>query len=112
MKKKNRLLTNKDFKSVLDKRNNVSCGEFVVYAKKNELNYARIGISVSSKLGNSVIRHKIKRQIVAMINKIFDLNSNFDVVIIARNKFLSNNYFENEEILKKMLFKLNNREEK
>lgn len=112
MKKINRLLKNKDFKSVLDKRNNVSCGEFVVYAKKNELSYTRIGISVSSKIGNSVVRHKIKRQITEMIRKNISLDDNVDFVIIARNKFLSKSFHENEEILKKMLFKLNKREEK
>ena len=112
MKKKNRLLKNKDFKNVLDKRNNVSCGEFVIYAQKNDFNCTRIGISVSSKIGNSVVRHKIKRQITEMVRKNVDLDDNVDFVIIARNKFLSNNFNENEEILKKMLFKLNKREEK
>ena len=96
MKKKNRLLTNKYFKNVLDKKNSVSCGEFVIYAKKNDLNYVRVGISVSSKIGNSVVRHKIKRQISMMF----------------RNKFLFNNFHDNEENLKKMLFKLCKREEK
>ena len=112
MKKKNRLLTNRDFKNVLDKRISVSCGEFVVYVKKNDLGYARIGISVSSKIGNSVVRHKIKRQINEMIKNNVDLNKGLDFVIIARNNFLSNTFCENEESLKKMFFKLYKREEK
>ena len=112
MKNKNRLLTNKDFKNVLDKKNSVSCGEFVIYAKKNDLNYVRVGISVSSKIGNSVVRHKIKRQISMMFRNNFDLSYNLDIVIIARNKFLFNNFHDNEENLKKMLFKLCKREEK
>ena len=106
MKKKNRLLTNKDFKSVLDKKNSVSCGEFVIYSKKNNLNYSRIGISVSSKIGNSVVRHRIKRQISEIVRNNFNLELGVDVVIIARNKFLSNNFKNNEEKMKKMLFGL------
>ena len=112
MKKENRLLKNKDFKNVLDNRNSVSCGEFVAYAKKNDLNYARIGISVSSKIGNSVIRHRIKRQITEIVRNNFNLNANFDVVIIARNKFLNNNYSENEKKLNKILADLIKREGK
>ena len=73
MKKEYRLLKNKDFKNVLDERKSVACGEFIVYKKKNELNHARIGISVSSKIGNSVVRHKVKRQISEMIREIFEL---------------------------------------
>ena len=63
MKKINRLLKNKDFKNVLDAKKSVACGEFVVYVKNNEFSCLRAGISVSSKIGNSVVRHKIKRQI-------------------------------------------------
>lgn len=103
MKKENRLLKNRDFKYVLDGKNSVSCGEFVIFQRKNHVNHARIGISVSSKIGNSVVRHKIKRQITEMIRKMFDFNNNLDVVIIVRNGFLYNDYSKNETKLKKML---------
>lgn len=106
MKKKNRLLTNRDFKNVLDKKNSVSCGEFVIYSKKNDLSYSRIGISVSSKIGNSVVRHKIKRQISEIVRNNFNFELGIDVVIIARNKFLLNDFMKNEEKMKKMLLGL------
>lgn len=103
MKKENRLLKNKDFKHVLDGKNSVSCGEFVIFKRKNALEHARIGISVSSKIGNSVVRHKIKRQITEMVRKIFDLNVNLDIVIIVRNGFLYNDFLKNETKLRKLL---------
>ena len=109
MKKENRLLKNKDFKDVLDARNSVACGEFVVYKKINNLNHARIGVSVSSKIGNSVVRHKIKRQISEMIKEIFDVNKNIDIVIIVRNKFLNNTFSKNKLYLEKLLYKNNER---
>ena len=105
MKKENRLLKNNDFKNVLDARSSVACEEFVVYKKKNELSKARIGISVSSKLGNSVVRHKIKRQINEMVKEIFDMNQSIDIVIIVRSKFLNNNFRDNKEKLRKMFLK-------
>jgi ribonuclease P protein component len=105
MKKENRLLKNYDFKSVLDSRKSVACGEFVVYRKKNTFNKARIGISVSSKLGNSVVRHKIKRQVSEIIRSIVDLNQSVDIVIIVRNKFLKNDFLKNKECLENLLKK-------
>ena len=109
MRKENRLLKNKDFKNVLDARDSVACGEFVVYKKNNELDHARVGISVSSKIGNSVIRHKVKRQISEMVKELVDINFNIDVVIIVRNRYLSNDFSVNKESLKKCLKKFDNR---
>ena len=74
MKRKYRLLKNEDFKVVLDHRQNVSRGNYTMYYYKNDLDHARVGVSVSSKLGNSVVRHKIKRQFVSMIDEILNFN--------------------------------------
>jgi len=106
MKKINRLLKNKDFKIVLDNKRSVANKEFVIYKKDNNLNYIRIGISVSSKIGNSVVRHKIKRQINEMLKELINLNENSDIVIIVRNKFLDNKFLDNKEALKKLLSKI------
>lgn len=105
MKKINRLLKNKDFKNVLEYKKSSACSEFIVYKKENTLNYARIGISVGSKIGNSVVRHRVKRQINEMIKQIFDLNRGEDIVIIVRKGFLNNNFARNGEILNKIINK-------
>ena len=99
-------LKNKDFKNVLDNKKSIASKEFVIYIKNNELNHIRIGISVSSKIGNSVVRHKIKRQINEMLKENIDVNLNNDIVIIVRNKYLSNEYVYNKKILEKLLSNL------
>ena len=109
MKKINRLLKNKDFKNVLDAKKSVACGEFVVYVKNNEFSCLRAGISVSSKIGNSVVRHKIKRQISEMITELYDMNVCKDLVIIVRKKYLESDFHGNKENLRKMLNKINER---
>ena len=106
MKRKYRLLKNEDFKVVLDHRQNVSRGNYTMYYYKNDLDHARVGVSVSSKLGNSVVRHKIKRQFVSMIDEILNFNLNYDVIIIARKKFLDLSYKENYDSLKKDIEKI------
>ena len=105
MKKENRLLKNQDFKYVLDARQSVACGEFVVYKRENNKNNARIGISVSSKIGNSVIRHKVKRQISEIMKEVFNMDQGIDIVIIVRSKFLDNKFAKNKEVLVNLLQK-------
>ena len=58
----------------------------VFYYKKNSFEYSRLGISVSKKVGNSVIRHHVTR----LIRECYRLNqeklkNGYDIVIVARN---------------------------
>ena len=76
MKRKYRLLKNQDFKNVLDLRQNVSRGNYTLFYSENNLGYARVGVSVSSKLGNSVVRHRVKRQFVSIVDNVLDFNLN------------------------------------
>lgn len=59
--------------------------QLVMYIRPNELEINRLGISVSKKIGNSVVRHRITR----VIREVYRLNntklmSGWDIVIIAR----------------------------
>lgn len=106
MKKINRLLKTYDYKTVLDEKKYFSNKEFSVHYKENNLEHIRIGISVSSKLGNSVVRHKIKRQINEMIKEIVDVRKSKDLVIIVRKNYLLNNFDLNKESLRKIITKI------
>lgn len=115
MKKEYRLRKNEDFKKVLDKRQSVSRENFIVYHLKNDFQHCRCGISVSSKIGNSVIRHKVKRQITSMIDELISETNPLDIVIIVRKKYLNNSYSENYDVLEnviKFILKKENRNEK
>ena len=57
----------------------------VIYTLKNNSDRNRLGISVSKKVGNSVVRHRLKRLIkesYRLHEKMF--NSGLDIVVIAR----------------------------
>ncbi len=106
MKKEYRLRKNEDFQKVINKKKFVSNDFYTIYYKKNDFEYIRVGVSVSKKIGNSVVRHKVKRQINEMIRNICNIDFSYDIIIVARSKFLNNdfqrNYLSLETLYKKM----------
>ena len=77
-----------------------------MYYDDRVLGHARVGISVSKKIGNAVIRNKIKRQIRMMFIESFDNQAyKYDVIIIVRKKYLENSYIDNKSYLEKLLKK-------
>lgn len=95
MKEKYRLKKDADFKRVLNKKIKISCKNFLVYYAKNDIEHVRIGISTSKKLGNAVVRNRIRRQIRAMVNEIIDLESPYDLVVVVRNDYLQDDFRAN-----------------
>lgn len=72
----------------------------IMYVKKNGLQINRLGISVSKKVGNSVVRHRVKRLIkesYRLHENVF--NSGLDIVIVGRPSAATVGYEEVEEAL-------------
>lgn len=103
MKRINRLRKNKDFKFVISKHHSIKSNEFVIYYNKNNEDHTRIGISVSKKLGNAIVRNKIKRQIKDILRQIVNLDNKLDIVIVAKEGFLLNSYKDNFNKLEKII---------
>lgn len=67
LNKKNRLKKKKEFNFIY-KKGEVFYSKFLaLYVTKTKLNYCRIGFSVSNKIGNSVVRHKVKRRLTEIV---------------------------------------------
>ncbi len=76
-----------DFKKVYRKRDLRSDDLLVIYKLKNDLGCNRIGISVSKKVGNSVVRHRKKRQIKEIVRlNASCIKQGYDLVVVVRNK--------------------------
>ena len=104
MKIINRIKANDDFATTIKQGKTQRDQSYVIHYNTNSLSYTRVGISVSSKLGNAVVRNRIKRQIRSMCDDVIDYNKNtFDIVIIAKQGFLTNSYDDNKTSLIKLL---------
>ena len=94
------LKNNRQFQFVYKNGKSYANKYFVMYVKENGLETNRLGISVSKKVGNSVVRHRVTRLVresYRLHENIF--NSGLDIVIIARPSAASVTYFEIESAL-------------
>ena len=69
----------------------------VMYIADNNLEINRLGISVSKKVGNSVVRHRITRLIrEAYRLHMNELGKGFDIVVVARVNSKGHSYWDIE----------------
>lgn len=85
MSKSVSLKNSSEFNNVYNNGRSYANRLLVMYVVDNNLPYSRLGISVSKKIGNSVVRHRTTR----LIRESFRLsghmfNSGLDIVVIAR----------------------------
>lgn len=94
------LKKNRDFQNVYKNGKSKANKYLVMYVLENQLDSNRLGISVSKKVGNSVIRHHLTRLIREnyRLNKEM-FNSGLDIVVIARESAKDRKYKEIESAL-------------
>ena len=102
MKKEYRLRKNEDFQKVYKQCKTIVDSTYKVSYCKNGLDHIRVGISVSKKIGNSVVRHKVRRQISEMMQKLCNLNLDYDIIIVAKTSFLENGFDINYQKIEKL----------
>ena len=100
MKFSESLKKNNDFQNVYRNGKSYANRFLVMYVLKNETEKNRIGISVSKKVGNSVIRHHITRLVRESYRLHEDMfNSGLDILVIARTTARKASYHEVESAL-------------
>ena len=100
MKYSESLKKNKDFQTVYKTGKSLANHYLVMYLLPNELNRNRLGISVSKKVGNSVVRHRLTR----LIRESYRMSEEhfrrgFDIIVIARTSAKGKSYHEIESAL-------------
>ncbi|MCI9092598.1 MAG: ribonuclease P protein component [Coprobacillus sp.] len=108
MKKKYRIKKNEEFQAIIKKKKSIANQKYVIYYRNNN-EHLKVGISVSKKLGNAVVRNKIKRQMRMMVQQVFDKTQKKDFIIIVRNKYLNDSFLINKKDLEYLYNKINKR---
>lgn len=100
MKYSESLKKNEDFKEVYRTGKSYANKYLIMYVKNNNTNRNRIGISVSKKVGNSVIRHRITRLIRESYRLSEDNFTNgLDIIVVARVGAKGKDYIEIQSAL-------------
>ena len=77
-----------------------------MYYTNKKVDNSRVGISVSKKMGNAVIRNKIKRQVREMARDLIDFNNcDKDLIIIVKKGYIDKSFKENKKDLEILLKK-------
>lgn len=74
-----------DFKKAYTQGKSYGNRNLVLYVRKNNLGYTRVGFTVSKKVGTAVVRNKIKRRLREIFREYEDsIKEGFDLIFIAR----------------------------
>lgn len=105
MKKSETVKNTKYFNKIIQKGKSVKNDLFVINIyNKQENSSPKFGIAVSKKLGNAVVRNKLKRQlrVITDKNKFLFPNGN-DYIIIVKRNCLDVTFAQMSESLNKLL---------
>ena len=94
------LKKNRDFQKVYNNGKSLANSYLVMYVMDNGLEKNRLGISVSKKVGNSIVRHRLTR----LVRESYRLSEEhfrcgIDIIVIARTSAKGKDYHEIENAL-------------
>jgi ribonuclease P protein component len=85
VQRRSRLLRSGDFDRTLRSGRRISTDYLALFVSDNGLGRPRVGLAVSRKLGNAVVRNKIKRRLRELLRPmVLEAKGGRDVVIVAR----------------------------
>ena len=100
MKFSESLKSNRDFKNVYSSGKSYANKYLVMYVLENGTDANRLGISVSKKVGNSVVRHRLTRLVRESYRLHEDIfNSGLDIVVVVRVNAKEIDYHKMESAL-------------
>ncbi|MCR4943116.1 MAG: ribonuclease P protein component [Clostridium sp.] len=108
-----RLKRNIEFRIVYRHGKSIANNLLVLYVLKNKKNkdknegsYNRVGISVSKKVGNSVVRSRCKRLITESYRiKTDNLKNGYDLIFVARTNIKDKDYYQVNKAVEGLLKK-------
>ncbi|MBU5428373.1 ribonuclease P protein component [Tissierella pigra] len=100
MNKIYRLRSNMEFKKVYSGGKSYWNRNLVLYVKKNNIGNTRVGYSITKKIGNSVVRNKIRRRMKEIYRLNFEnIKNNYDLIFIPKKNTVDISYKELESAM-------------
>jgi ribonuclease P protein component len=91
MKREQRLTKPDQYTLVYNEGSTQADRLLVIKTRPNRLEYSRYGISVSKRVGNAVVRNKVKRRLREIL-RLTNLNPGWDIILIARTPIAGSDY--------------------
>ena len=93
MKKINIVKENRDYNRIIKKNKPFKYKDFIIYIDKKEPSIYRFGFSVGKKVGNAVMRNRVKRQLKAIVSQNVYQND-FDCIILIGKGIINRSFKE------------------
>jgi len=107
MQKLTSLKLDREFRRIYKRGKYFASPLLVVYAERDRFKQSRMGITVSSKIGNAVVRNRTKRRIKEALRAIEPrVAEGYNLVIVARNAIVFADYAAICATLERLLGKL------
>ena len=100
MNKIKSLRKNREFKEIYKTGKNYWNRNLILYVKENDLKENRVGYSITKKVGNSVVRNKIRRRMKEIYRlNLVDIKEGYDFIFIPKKNVTDISYKELESAM-------------
>ena len=95
-----KLRNNMEFKKVYNGGKNYWNRNLVLYVRKNNMINSRVGYSITKKIGNSVVRNKVRRRMKEIYRlKFNNIKEGYDLIFIPKKNIVDISYKELESAM-------------
>lgn len=106
MRKELRVKKSQEFSEIMNYKKYYNSDVMTLYVKPKKEEVNRVGLSVGKKIGNAVMRNKVKRQVRMMVQETYTFKEDFDTILLIRPKFIEESYESNKKVLEMLLKKV------